>query len=362
MLSSRNKISTKQAMILFITSIYSPFVRLAAGYTAKEAHQAAWLAPLFSVAFVFLLITILSKTYERYKKESYLDITYDIMGMFIGKIIAIVYIVWLTILLALYVRFYAERLVTSIYPRTNISFFIVVMLILVAYVLRSGIVPLARMNEIIFLFITFIFVVLVFLLIPSVDINKLTPISYLDIVPVFKATINITGINIYIFFIFMISDQINNKENIKKIGLQVIVFIFISLTCLIIVTVGTLGSSVVEKLPLSFLSAVKTISVLGFIEKLESILVATWIAADFIIITVFSFVILNLLKSFFNLSDEKPFINIFMIFMYFLSLYICDEVFELQAFSSEFAIYMNVVLGLLVPIFIFMVGKIRKKV
>lgn len=362
MLSKSNKISLRQVMILYLTSIYSPYVRTVAGNTVKEAHQAAWLAPAVSCVFTYLIIVILSKFYVKYKNESFMEITYSITGGIVGKIIVLVYFVWVTILLSIYVRFFSERLVTSIYSDTDISFFIISMLVFVSFVLHSGLVPVARMSEVIFIFITTIFLVLAILLIPNVDIDKLTPISYLDIFPIIKAAINITGINIYIFYFMMISDQINNKEHLKKIGLKTVSFVAVLSSLLIILTIGTLGPNVIPKLPSAFLSAVKIISVLGILEKLESVLISTWIATDFIIITMFSLIALKLFKSLFNLSDEKPFINIFILLIYFLSLYICNEVFELQVFSTEFVEYINIVLGLIIPIILFIVAKIRKKV
>jgi hypothetical protein len=67
------------------------------------------------------------------------------------------------------------------------------------------------------------------------------------------------------------------------------------------------------------------------------------------------------MKYCFNFSDVKPLINIYAVFMYFLTIYLCNNVFELEHLSIYFVIPGNIILGFAIPVFMFIVGKIRKK-
>ncbi|QVK19939.1 GerAB/ArcD/ProY family transporter [Mycoplasmatota bacterium] len=357
----KGKISIRQVMFLFVVTVYTPSVRFVAGYSAGKAKQAAWLTPLVTLIPFLVLIYVLNALLQKYKGLSFMDIIYDVTSRFWGKIILLLYLVWLTVLLALYVRFYAERLVTSIYPNVNMNLFTISMLLIVAIIIRAGIVAIARMNEIIFLIELFVILSLFLLMIPTIKTDYLTPISSMDIVPVMKGSIGNTGL-IYITYLFFFSDRFSRTKEFIRYSLYAGIFLWLVSTIIIITSVGTLGHSIVGRSPLSFLIAVKNISLLGVLSGFESILVASWILTDFILIIVFTYSIMNITKSLLNLRDFKPFINIFFVILYLLTWILGVNVFELQAFSADFAIQMNLLMQVIVPILIFFIAKIRKKV
>ncbi|WHH57829.1 GerAB/ArcD/ProY family transporter [Petroclostridium sp. X23] len=362
MLADREKISLRQAALLFLTLAYSPAVRFIPLYVANRAKQASWLAPCLASIFFVILVYILHRFFKQHKNHSLMDVIYSVLGLGIGRVVVIIYMIWITLLLALNVRYYGEKIVSSILPNTVISVFLIIMLGLLAYVLRSGLVVIARMNEIIFYLITISTLLMIFFLLPVIKVNDITPVSYKDIYPLFEASIGVTGIWVYFFFLFFLGNKINNKEKIKNIGIQTLMFLLIANIATIIATVGTLGYSVTGRIPLPFLTAVKQISVFDIFEKVESIVVMIWIASDFILFSVFTYCVLLMIKSVFRLSEYKVFINIYMVFIYFLAMYICNSVFELQSFAENVVVYVNIFLGVFIPIVILIIGEIRKKI
>jgi len=358
----KDKISTRQAMLLFLTIVYSPTVRFMGGFTADRAKQAGWLAPIFSLIPLLILIMILQSIYIKYKDVSLMDAIYDILGKPIGKCIILVYIIWIGILNSLYVRYYAERLTISTYENTDYKVFIITMLILVLLILPHGIKVLARMNEIIFPILLIVFIIFMVLLIPNIDLAKLTPISYTDIIPMFNASIGINGLWGYVLFVFFIGDKIKDKENIQNAGIKASMFLVVATILIIIASIGTLGHTIIKRTSLSFLAAVKEISYFGVIDRLESIQVVTWVLSDFMIIAVFTYIILDLIKSFLNLKKTSYLINISLVLLYVFSVYLGRNIFELQTFSGDFAIYFNSILAFGVPVIVWGVGKVRGKV
>lgn len=360
MTADKERISMKQAIFLFLTITFSPAIRLIPAFGASEAKQAAWLAPLVSCIALALLVILLQRMVKN-KSGSFMEIIYDVAGTVMGKILIMLYLIWVTILLAMYVRYYAERIVSTIFPDTSISVFIIAMLVFVAYVLHDGIVSIARMNEIIFPVIVVIFFILGLFILPKVEVDNLLPVSSLDILPVLKASTGLTAIWVYLLFLFFIGDKIKHKEKTKKAGIQAAVFLLIANFVLLAMTIGTLGYSVAERLPLPFMITVKQISVFEILQKIESVVVTLWIASDFIIITVFAYIALQMMKSLFKLSETKPLINIYLVLIYFLTLYLAKSIFELEDFSRIVAIPVNILLGFIMPFIIFAVAKVRRK-
>lgn len=362
MLADRNKFSIRQAMLLFITMSFSPVVRLVPGYSAQAAKQVGWLTPIPALIVFGLFIWILQKTFQKHNNASYSDIIYKVLGKPVGKLVILIYFLWITCIVSLYIRYYGERLVRSIYPNINMSIFIVVMLLMISYFLRDDFSIIARMNEVLLPFIVIIFGILTLLLFPDVEVTNLTPFCYKDIIPIMKGSLGVMAVWCYIFVILFLGDKINNKEQIQSSGWRTLGLSFISALMLNLTDIGSLGYSVVQRLPLPFFVATKQISLFNTLEKIESFAVAVWIASDFIIITVLVYVAMHLFQSLFNLKDSKPFINIFLVLSYIFTLYISNGKFELEAFSAQLFTPINCILFIALPMLIFLIGKIRKKV
>ena len=125
------------------------------------------------------------------------------------------YIKWLAILTALYLRYYSERLLTTILPHASNFLFILIMTATVAVTLRKSVVVLARMNEILFPFLLLVYIGCIIFSLPEFRFKFLLPISRLDIVPMLGANFGILGIWGYLPLIFLFGENIKNKRQIK---------------------------------------------------------------------------------------------------------------------------------------------------
>lgn len=364
MYSKKNQISIRQLFLIFITIIGSPTLRLLPAHTAKYAKQVSWLSAFVGIGVLILLVFVFSYMFDKLKSGSLLDAAEIILGKVLGRVIWVIYLIWSTVLAALYSRYYGDRLVNSIFPNSYYFVFVLIMLVLVTFVLRSGIDVFARMIEIILPLAIFVYALTCVILLPIVDINNLTPVTHKDILPVLTGSISPIGILCYISFVFLMADKVKNKNkgSIKRMGFISSGVLLPLVTAGIIMPVGILGYNAVTKLNLPFFSASKATSFLGIIDRLESGIVATWVLTDFAIISVFLFVGLNINKKLFNLSDEKPLISIYVVLVYILTLYISDSNYEIIAFSEYIALPVNIALGVVIPIIIFALGKLRKKI
>ena len=147
MLSSRDKISVRQAVILFLMSVYSASIRLFSAYAAKAGERAGWLTPIFSILPFICLIFIIQALFKKNKDANLSDVIFKALGKIPGTALLILYLIWMMIFLGLNVRYFAERFLTSLLPNTPSNFFIVTILAAVFYALRSGIVYISRTVE-----------------------------------------------------------------------------------------------------------------------------------------------------------------------------------------------------------------------
>lgn len=201
MLASKGKISTRQSIMLFFMTTISPAIRIFPQYAAKYAGKAGWLTPLAAIIPMIILVYILNSFFKNNPNSNLSDIFSNILGKFIGKIVVILYFIWIYILLSLYIRYYAERILSSMLPNTSISFLISVMLVMVFFAARSGLTPIARLSEIFFSIFLFTFVVIFILSLPQIRFRNYMYISYKDAWPVVKASYCIFGLWGYLLFV-----------------------------------------------------------------------------------------------------------------------------------------------------------------
>lgn len=240
---------------------------------AIEAKQDAWLAILIGMVGGFCLYLVYHGLYSYYPDIPPTEYLQKIMGSFLGKILAFIYVLYFIYLSARVLRDFGEMLITSFYWDTPLFILNTLMALLVIYTVRKGIEVLARTSELLFVLI-FLLGISVFLLIivsGIIQISNLTPVLEEGIRPVLKTTFTQT-----LYFPFgeviifaMILPYLNRPEKVKQIGLLAIGFSGLILATVMALNVSVLGVNNIIRSPFPLLSTIQTIEVAGFLERLD---------------------------------------------------------------------------------------------
>ncbi len=362
MSSINKKISLRQAMLLFLFPMISATIALVPSLANESAKQAAWISPFISIILFGLFLFVLQSFYKKYKEVSLIDIFGDIIGKIFGKIVFILYFAWITINCASYFRFFTERLTMSTFSNTNTWVLIVALIILSSFILRGGLEVLARLNEVLFT-IVFLFLIIVFILIfPQFKIANYFPLTYKDALPVLCGNVSIIATWAFFIVILMFSDKITNMDKIKKMGFKAILIMGVLTLIIIIIPLGMYGASYLSVLTMPFFSAIRQISLFNIIERIEGSIISLWILSDFMLLCIFAYSALHILKKVFSLSQIKSLINIYLIGIIIISLLMCRNVLEFVIYCDKICCPVNLFFGYLIPLIVFIIGKIRKKI
>lgn len=362
MSNDNGKISVKQSMILIMLLFFAPTIRYIPLFTVQQAKHAAWLSPLIAILFEVIYMLIWASFIKKYASKSYIDIIKDVVGKFLGTVIIIMYFLWITFLLSYNVRMYVERILSSAMP--NVSLYIILgsMLLLVGYVVKNGIITLAKMCELFFVLLATIFVVYSTLVLPSLHLENLFPITYKDTLPTVTASFGIVAIFAYNILIFIFNDKIDHKGEFKKTSMHTIIILTIFSLLVIIIPLGAFGWSLLIKLPMPFLSSMMQISLYHIIERLEAGIIVFWMIADFSLIAIFVYSIMHMFRLSFKLSNVMPLKVIYIVGIFFLTLILAKSTIELKVLSQNIITPLNIIMGYIIPILIYIIAKIRKKV
>lgn len=362
MLQGKNQITIRQTIILFFISIFSPAIRILPNIGSRLGREAVWVGPIISSLALYMIFTVLGQFFKNNKIGNIGDIFDHSMGKFFGVVTRFIYLFWIFILFLLYVRYYAERLVSSIFKNTDIQFFILVMMIVVFIAIRGRLEVFTRFGEISFFIFTAITIMFLLFLLPTVKIENIYPLTDRHIVPAIKSAYPVLGLWGYITFFMFLGDHIKDKNLITNYRRKYTIFLTFMTVLLLVILVGSLGYRIAIRMSLPFFGANKMISFAESFDRFESVLLSAWVITDFVIISSFAIIIMHTIKGIFKLTCVKHLSFPIALAGYYGSLKLAGSRFEIEVFSRDIALMINIILGFVVPVIVFGIGKLRKKI
>lgn len=290
--------------MLYVT-IIATAVLIVPGITSQYAGIDAWLSPFIASLVGFATVYIASALHKLYPGQTVIQYSQQIAGRFGGKTIGLVFLSFYLLVDGIVVREYAEFIVESFLPRTPLIVVISTMLLVAAYNVRGGIESIAR-SALIFTAISFVIPVAIsVLLYPDLDPKELLPVMEHGITPVIQgAYVPQAWFSEFFVISFVLPFLIKPGEGRRWGFLSVFVTMAI-LTYTNLVLICLYGGDEASMV-YPVLNAFRYISIAGFIENFESVIMATWVMSNLVKISVFYYAIVLGTAQWLKLSDYKP--------------------------------------------------------
>ena len=180
---SKEKISMRQALIFVFIAITSPLLRIIPSYSTIS-KEASWVVPIVSFIFLSLYILVLNTITKKYKDKNLSEIFEIIFGKAFGKVVTTIFLIWAIFLLSIYLRYFAERYLSTIMRDAYIEFLLITILLVAYYISKNNIEYMARMFEIFFIVITILIVGTTLITFTQIKRENLLPITTYDIIPI----------------------------------------------------------------------------------------------------------------------------------------------------------------------------------
>jgi len=359
----KGKITYKQIILIIMISRGILPITYFPGFIDPPGNQDVWIAVLLGYPMLLLFSVPLYLLWKRFPDQTIFLYSRTIFGK-AGKLIGILYILFLIHFTAINLSQLSMFLTTSTMPETPLLFFLISMLFVSAYVVRNGLEVLARLSELIGPIMLIAVTMIVVLVAKEMDFKALLPILEKGFTPVLfegfvivPRTVEIIGLAMLLPFL-----NDNNQKNVKKIfGLGLILCTyFMLLTSIAIVT--TLGVGVGKPLTFPFYSVVRIIVLADFIERIDSIHIAIWILGGIIKVAFYYYLGVLGISQLLNLQDYKPIILPLGTVIVPLSVIVGENIVELQNFTSyKVFTWYSIIFIFLIPCSLLITSIVRKK-
>ncbi|MFY0804194.1 GerAB/ArcD/ProY family transporter [Peribacillus frigoritolerans] len=276
---------------------------------AGEAKQAAWLVILIAMVGGFLLFFIYYGLFQYYPDQLLTEFVRSILGNFLGRIVAFLYILYFIYLAARVLRDFGDTLLTFAYPHIPLFVANAAFILVVVYTVRKGVEVLTRTGELFFVLENLLLMTFFLLIVASgmIHLNNLKPVIEMSGTEMLKMAFTKT-----IFFPFgeiisflMIFPYLNEPKRLKKIGISSIAAAGIFLALIMAMNIAVLGVDLTTRSQYPLLSLIQSIEVAGFLERLDVYFLFLLMIGGFIKISVFTYVAVTGTANVFNVKQPS---------------------------------------------------------
>ncbi|MGE6376149.1 GerAB/ArcD/ProY family transporter [Peribacillus muralis] len=335
---------------------------------AGEAKQGAWLVILIATIGGILLFFVYYALFRYYPDQLLTEFVRSILGNFLGRIVAFLYILYFMYLAARVLRDFGETLLTFAYPHVPLFFANAAFIIVVIYAVRKGVEVLARTGELFFVLENLLFMTFILLIIVSgmIHMNNLKPVLEISVLEMGKMAFTKT-----IFFPFgelivflMIFPYLNEPQRLKKIGIAGLAASGIFLSFTMAMNIAVLGVDLTLRSQYPLLTLIQSIEIAGFLERLDVYFLLKLMIGGFIKITVFTYVAVIGTANVFNVKQASRLAYPVGIVILLVSIVIASSYSEhIHEGLGAVPMYIHLPFQIIIPLLLLMIAffKNRKK-
>lgn len=273
-----NRISIKQIAVLVFCGLLSPLIRMVPGETGYDAGAGGWLSPLIALPVYLLVLWGLTATFRRLPRSSGLAELYRLaFGKWLGGLATALTGLWMLVIAAVGLRFYAESFVSSIYTDTDIWLFLVALVAVVWWVCARGMETVCRKGQI-FLAVLGITVGLMLVLgIREIHVYHIWPVwmeGWRGLVASAGPMLVVLGYSIPVLFRRGELSDVQDGYRVVSVWITVLCAAMSALGAVII---GMFGWQTAVRLQMPFFSMAKEVTMLNLVERVESVVAAVWV-------------------------------------------------------------------------------------
>ncbi|VEF49753.1 spore germination protein [Bacillus freudenreichii] len=257
-------------------------------------------------------------------------------------------------------RVYSEFLVTSFLFKTPKVVIIGSMVFLCAFCVYAGLEVLARVAQLLFPFFVLPIFFFVIVMAPDYHPGNIFPILEQGVMPPIKGGIVDTGFIADMILMAFLLPFLKDPQKGLKSGLVTVASVTISLVIVNLVTLFVLGvTTALKTYPVMNVSRLARVG--GFIENMEAIVMAVWIAGAFVKLSVFFYVIVLGLAQLLNLSDYKPVVWPIGILVVQFAFWSIPSMMRLSHYDNTIFPFFSIIVQILIPLMLLVIAFIWKR-
>lgn len=356
----KGKITGRQLMVLVLIVTIGDSILVLPSLATAFAKQDVWLVAVLSLLLGMMVMLLFASLQKRNPQLTLVQVCDKVFGKWIGGFLALSFMFYLFLSVAVQLREIGDFMTTQILPETPIEAIHILFFVVVIYATRLGLVPIARTAEVFMPLLILMLIFMLIFLIPEIKIDNIFPLFGEGIKPIIRASVPFISFPfLELVPVLMILPQVKNAEKIRRsllIGILVGGTVLAVITTLCILILGAELTAV--NLYPSYLLARK-IQVGNFLERIESILALIWFASIFMKCTLYFYSMSLGMVQIFNLRDRRAVILPLAVLALLVSINVSPNVVYINKVLGEIWPMYDLFYGVVVPCVLLLVSYLK---
>jgi spore germination protein KB len=276
----KGKISAAQIAKMLYLAVTPTAILSTPAVTYKFAKQDLWISPMWAFSGVAAIFTVLALQ-ALFPGQNFIQVCARLLGPVIGKIAALVLLVYFLYVTGVIVREYGEFVVGAFLLHTPLIVVSGSMVFVCALAVRGGVEIVARFADVFIPVFALLFLLLIIPLVPELHILNMVPIMGEGIAPSLTGSFVLqTWFGEFVLASFFIP-LANHGGKVKTSVVISFVAVILSLVASNLLTLLLLGN-LTGSYTYPFLIVARYINFADFFTHLESLFMAIWVLGAFV--------------------------------------------------------------------------------
>jgi spore germination protein KB len=355
----KGRISAIQMAIMMYPVVIGTGIIFIPGITSKYAKNDMWLSPIWASFIGFLTVLIAFQLHKMYPRQTIIQYSEHIIGRIPGKVLGFVFLFFYVQMNAGGVRIYADFVAGSFYSQTPLIVIISTMILVCAFAVRGGIEVVGRSAQLFIpLYVVFLMIIII-LLLPELDPKNILPIMANGVMPSIKGAITPQSWFAELLLISFLLPFLNDVEKGRKWGMISAVTIMLTFVVTNLVILFLFGETT-SRYTYPLLAASRYINIADFLQHIESIVMAIWVAGTFIKFSVVYYAIVLATAQWLDLSDYRPIVFPFGFLTLLFSIWGVPSGVESAHYNSIIFPFYSLAVQTLIPLLFLLIAVLRK--
>ncbi len=345
----KEMLSSRQAICILVMFMFGSSVILG---VSSGAAQDSWICVLLAPFMALPMVLIYARMIKLFPEKDFFEIVEFVLGKIAGKIIILLMSWYGLHLCAMVLRNFAEFVGTSYLIETPQLVTLITMILLVVYMLYSGVATMGKWCLVMLPIVVFVVILTALLSAEKIDFTNLMPVMEHSAGTIAKSTYRIFSFPYAETVLFLtLASSVKKTDNPYKIYVSAIFIITVILLLVVLRNILLMGSAVLSVEAFPAYVAVKIISIGDFIARMEGSIAMNLILAGIIKISVCLFAATKGMARLFGIGNYRKIIFPVSLSAVALSVMIYKssmEMFDFVYISSFYVIPFEIIIPLLV--------------
>lgn len=319
-----------------------------------------WLSPIWASLVGFLTAYIAYRLNQLYPKETIIEYSERILSIITGKVIGFILLFFYMYVNGIVIREYGEFIVGAFLMQTPMVLVMGSMTVACAFAVRGGIEVVGRLGQLLIPIMFILMLSIFFLLFQDMEPKNMFPIMEKGITPSIKGSITPQSWFSEFMVISFLLPHLTDREK----GLRwAMISVFSVLVVMLVTNLATLFvlGGITASLPYPVMSIIQYISLAEFLEHLESLVMAMWVAGAFIKISVFYYALALGTAQWLNLSDYRPLVFLLGLLLMLFAVWSAPNLVELEHFLGTTSPFYFTSIQTAIPLLLLLIAQMRKR-